>query len=108
MIEMVGRAKKDSLTNSLLDYLMGEDDYGEPKDPIYTYNVHYFMQIYRILNLYKQAAKISITIANQEQESGDYKAAHFMILETFRDMKINKIKIPNEISNKLMILHSYN
>lgn len=102
MIEMVGRAKKDSLTNSLLDYLMGEDDYGEPKDPIYTY------KIYRILNLYKQAAKISITIANQEQESGDYKAAHFMILETFRDMKINKIKIPNEISNKLMILHSYN
>jgi hypothetical protein len=43
MIEMVGRAKKDSLTNSLLDYLMGEDDYGEPKDPIYTYKVHYFM-----------------------------------------------------------------
>lgn len=39
MIEMVGRAKKDNLTNSLLDYLMGEDEYGEPKDPIYTYRV---------------------------------------------------------------------
>lgn len=47
MIEMVGRVKKDVLTNQLLDYLMGEDDYGEPKDPIYTY------KIYRILNLYK-------------------------------------------------------
>ena len=39
MIELVGNAKKDNLTNSLLDYLMGEDDYGEPKDPIYTYKV---------------------------------------------------------------------
>jgi hypothetical protein len=39
MIEMVGRVKKDVLTNQLLDYLMGEDDYGEPKDPIYTYKV---------------------------------------------------------------------
>jgi hypothetical protein len=41
MIEMVGRVKKDVLTNQLLDYLMGEDDYGEPKDPIYTYKVIY-------------------------------------------------------------------
>ena len=39
MIDMIGRAKKDNLTNSHLDYLMGEDEYGEPKDPIYTYKV---------------------------------------------------------------------
>jgi hypothetical protein len=44
MIEMVGRAKKDNLTNSLLDYLMGEDDYGEPKDPIYTYKVPFLFK----------------------------------------------------------------
>ena len=42
MIEMVGRAKKDNLTNNLLDYLMGEDEYGEPKDPIYTYKVKFY------------------------------------------------------------------
>ena len=53
MIELVGKAKKDTLTNSLLDYLMGEDDYGEPKDPIYTYKVISLIKIYRILNLYK-------------------------------------------------------
>lgn len=46
MIEMVGRAKKDNLTNSLLDYLMGEDEYGEPKDPIYTYRVYKFYYRY--------------------------------------------------------------
>jgi hypothetical protein len=107
MIEMVGRAKKDTLTNSLLDYLMGEDEFGEPKDPIYTYKVSPFYQIYRILNLFKQAAKISLTIANQEQESGDYKAAHYMLLETYKDMKANNIKIPVEIANKLLIIHSY-
>lgn len=98
---MVGRAKKENLTNALLDYLMGEDEYAEPKDPIYTY------KIYRILNDYKQAAKISLTIANQEQESGDYKAAHLMLLETYKDMKKHNIKIPVEISNKLLIIHSY-
>jgi hypothetical protein len=32
------------LTNSLLDYLMGEDDYGEPKDPIYTYKVPFLFK----------------------------------------------------------------
>jgi len=42
MIEMIGRAKKDNLTNNLLDYLMGEDEYGEPKDPIYTYKVKFY------------------------------------------------------------------
>ena len=31
-----------------------------------------------------------------------------MLFETFKDMKTNNIKIPVEISNKLMILHSYN
>lgn len=31
-----------------------------------------------------------------------------MILETFRDMRNNKVKVPSEISNKLLILHSYN
>ena len=45
MIDMIGRAKKDNLTNSLLDYLMGEDEYGEPKDPIYTYKVIFKIQL---------------------------------------------------------------
>lgn len=31
-----------------------------------------------------------------------------MLYETFKDMKANNIRIPVEISNKLMILHSYN
>ncbi len=30
-----------------------------------------------------------------------------MLYETYKDMKSNNVKIPIEISNKLMILHSY-
>ena len=48
---------------------MGETD-GQPKDPIYTY------KLYRILKNYRNAAKIAVTIASQEQEAGNYKNAH--------------------------------
>lgn len=48
---------------------MGEID-GKPKDPIYTY------KLYRILKNYRNAAKIAVTIASQEQENGNYKNAH--------------------------------
>jgi hypothetical protein len=39
---------------------MGEAD-GQPKDPIHTY------RLYRILKNFKNAAKIAVTIASQEQ-----------------------------------------
>lgn len=57
------------MIQELLDYLMGEAD-GQPKDPIHTY------RLYRILKNFKNAAKIAVTIASQEQETGNYKAAH--------------------------------
>ena len=41
---------------------MGEDEYGNPKDTIYMYKV------YRVLGLFKQASKIAITIASDDQE----------------------------------------
>ena len=55
---MIGQVKNDNLTESLLDYLMGEDEIAVPKEPIYTYKV------YRVLGLFKQAAKIAVTIAS--------------------------------------------
>jgi hypothetical protein len=44
---MIGRVNNENLTHQLLDYLMGEDEYGNPKDAIYTYKV------YRVLGLFK-------------------------------------------------------
>jgi WD repeat-containing protein 19 len=70
MIELIEKnSTQEHLIQELLDYLMGEAD-GQPKDPIHTY------RLYRILKNFKNAAKIAVTIASQEQETGNYKAAH--------------------------------
>ena len=100
MIEMVGRVKMDSLTHELVDYLMGEKD-GVPKEPQHTF------KLYRAIGNTKQAIKIAITIANQEQELGNYKYAHDILFETYKDIRQNKLHIPFDLNQKLMILHSY-
>lgn len=100
MIEMVGKVKIDSLTHELVDYLMGEKD-GIPKEPQHTF------KLYRAIGNTKQAIKIAITIANQEQELGNYKYAHDILFETYKDIRQNRLHIPYELNQKLMILHSY-
>ena len=61
MLELIEKNKtQEHLIQELLDYLMGETD-GQPKDPIYTY------KLYRILENFRNAAKIAVTIASQEQ-----------------------------------------
>ena len=60
-IEVVGKARSDMLTHTLIDFLMGERD-GEPKDPNYIY------RLYVSLGNYEQAASTSILIARQERE----------------------------------------
>ena len=100
MIEMVGRVKIDPLTHELVDYLMGEKD-GIPKEPQHTF------KLYRAIGNTKQAIKIAITIANQEQELGNYSYAHEILFETYKDIRQNKLHIPYDLNQKLMILHSY-
>ena len=63
---MVGKARNDMLTHTLIDFLMGETD-GVPKDPNYIY------RLYMALGSYSQAAKTAIIIAKQEQDLGNYK-----------------------------------
>lgn len=81
MIEMVGKVKIDALTHELVDYLMGEGPDGVPKDPKHTF------KLYRAIGDTGQAIKIAMTIANQEQELGNYKYAHEILFETYRDMR---------------------
>ena len=81
MIEMVGRVKIDALTHELVDYLMGEGPDGVPKDPKHTF------KLYRAIGDTGQAIKIAMTISNQEQELGNYKYAHEILFETYRDMR---------------------
>ena len=56
---------------------------------------------------YSEAARTAIIIAREEQNLGNYRATHDILLEIYLMLtKINS-KIPNEIEKMLMIIHSY-
>lgn len=98
--EVVGRARSDTLTHQLIDFLMGETD-GVPKDP------NYIFKLYMALGNYTQAAKTAIIIARQEQEVGNYRVAHQILFDTHRELSSQRIRVPQELANSLMLLHSY-
>jgi WD repeat-containing protein 19 len=99
-IEVVGKARSDPLTHQLINYLNGTTD-GIPKDP------NYIFRLYMALESYEQAAHIAVIIASQEQELGNYKVAHGILFDTYKDLEAQKIKIPTELKRNLMLLHSY-
>lgn len=99
-IEVVGKARSDALTHTLIDYLMGESD-NVPKDPNYVYRLH------KALGNYMQAAGTALIIAKQEQEMGNYKQAHSLLYRTYQDLKRQKLALPQELWRRLMVLHSY-
>mmetsp|Transcript_45688 Transcript_45688/g.108618 ORF Transcript_45688/g.108618 Transcript_45688/m.108618 type:complete len:1374 (-) Transcript_45688:21-4142(-) len=99
-IEVVGKARSDALTHTLIDYLMGEQD-NVPKDANYVYRLH------KALGNYMQAAGTAHIIAKQEQEMGNYKQAHQLLFRTYQDLKSQKLALPQELWRRLMLLHSY-
>lgn len=99
-IKMAARAKSDVIFMQLYDFFMGEVD-GIPKDPKFIYELNL------VMGKLKEAASTAIIIASEEQETGNYKAAHDRLFETIRDMRFQKIKVPQLLNNKLMIVHSY-
>ena len=76
-IDVVGEARDDSLTSTLIDYLMGTSD-GVPKDANYLFRLHI------ALRDYDAAAKTTVLIARQEQEMGNYKIAHRQLFDAHR------------------------
>jgi len=99
-IEVVGKARQDSLTTALIDHLMGDTD-GTPKDP------HYVFRLYMALGNFEKAAKTAVIIARQEQELGSYRAAHRILFETHRDLDAQRLRVPADLRRNLMLLHSY-
>ena len=49
---MVGKARNDMLTHTLIDFLMGETD-GVPKDPNYIYRLYMALGSYSQVRLIK-------------------------------------------------------
>ncbi|KAJ3110612.1 WD repeat-containing protein 19 [Phlyctochytrium bullatum] len=99
-IEAVGLAKNDALTHELIDYLMGESD-GVPKE------AKYIFKLYMSLGSFRDAARTAIIIAREEQTLGNYRAAHDLLLDNYRQLKRNKAPVPSDLDRMLMILHSY-
>uniref|UniRef100_H3HC99 Anaphase-promoting complex subunit 4 WD40 domain-containing protein n=1 Tax=Phytophthora ramorum TaxID=164328 RepID=H3HC99_PHYRM len=99
-IEVVGAARNDMLTHTLIDHLMGEQD-GIPKDP------HHIFRLYLALGNYTQAAKTAVIIARQEQELGNYKLARDVLVETSRQLRARRLRVARDLQNALALLHSY-
>lgn len=59
------------------------------------------------LGNFPQAAKTAVVIARQEQELGNYKAAHSVLFDTFRDLEAHSIRVPLDLISMLTLLHSY-
>ncbi|XP_061736502.1 WD repeat-containing protein 19 [Nerophis ophidion] len=99
-IETVGLAKDTSLTNLLIEYLMGESD-GIPKD------AKYLFRLYMALQQYREAGRTAIIIAREEQNAGNYRSSHNVLFSMYTQLQAHNIKIPAEMATNLMILHSY-
>jgi WD repeat-containing protein 19 len=99
-IELVGKAKSEVLTHTLVDYLTGETD-GITKDP------NYIFHLYMALGNFSQAARTAIIIARQEQEVGNYKVAHDILFQTSKDLDNVNIKVPLTLSRSLLLLHRF-
>ncbi|XP_045115021.1 WD repeat-containing protein 19-like isoform X2 [Portunus trituberculatus] len=99
-IDVVAAADDDGLTRQLIDFLMGEVD-GIPKD------AKYLFRLYMAKNQYREAAKTAIIIAREEQNSGNYRHAHDVLLGMYGELQRQKLKIPADMSSALLLLHSY-
>lgn len=99
-VECIGKANNEGLTNILIEYLMGDHD-EMPKD------AKYLFKLYLSLKKYVEAAKTAVLIARQEQISGNYRDAHDVLFGMYSDLQKESIKIPYELTQNLMLLHSY-
>lgn len=59
------------------------------------------------LGQYTEAAKTAIIIAEQDQESGNYRNARDVLFTMHQELKGQRTAIPFEMANSLMLLHSY-
>ena len=99
-IEVVGASGDPHLSRQLIDYLMGETD-GVPKD------AKYLFRLYMAKRQYKEAAKTAVIIAREEQAMGNYRNAHDVLFNMHQELVANRIAVPAEMRNNLMLLHSY-
>lgn len=97
-VEMVGNTKDDTLINELIDHLLGNQLESGP---------HFLTRLYVLLGKYKEACEIAISLAGQEQELSNYKNAHAIIVDLYRELKSRFLPVSFDLNHKLSVLHSY-
>eukprot|EP00043_Microstomoeca_roanoka_P010106 m.96337 g.96337 ORF g.96337 m.96337 type:complete len:1381 (-) comp14788_c0_seq1:232-4374(-) len=99
-IEAVGKANNESLTQKVVDYLLGSID-GVPKD------ANFLLKLYLSAGRYKEAARTAIIIAAEERTAGSYRTAHDILFDMYNELRSRNVSVPPELYNDLVILHSY-
>jgi WD repeat-containing protein 19 len=99
-VEVVGKARDDQLTHTLIDFLIGETD-NVPKDASYVYKT------YLAVGNFVQAARTAVVIATQEQALGNYKAGRDILFEAQRELSNRGLPVPSDLGGALVLLHSY-
>uniref|UniRef100_A0A0M3HPT2 COPI_C domain-containing protein n=1 Tax=Ascaris lumbricoides TaxID=6252 RepID=A0A0M3HPT2_ASCLU len=59
------------------------------------------------MQMNREAAKTAIIIAREEQARGCYRIAHQLLFGMHQELTQKGIKVPSEMENNLMLLHSY-
>ncbi|KPM07635.1 WD repeat-containing protein 19-like protein [Sarcoptes scabiei] len=99
-IDSATKAKDEEINRMILDLLLGETD-GIPRD------FKYLFRFYMKMQLWSEAAKTSIIIAREEQNSGNYRNAHQLLFQMCSELKLNQKPIPSEMIFNLMLVHCY-
>lgn len=120
-IECVARAQDDRLAEQLIGFLLGDGGDGEvegrgggggggatttgavgvPRDPKYLF------RLYMARGQLREAAKTAVIVAQQEQQSGNYRVAHGMLLGMCQELRRNGLPVGAEMREQLVLLHRY-
>lgn len=99
-IEAAATSKDDSVIGKVIDFLVGDVD-GVARD------FKYLFRLYMKLGHFKDAAKTAVTIANEEQATGNYRSAHTMLFKTSKELAKHSVRMPTEMASSLLLIHSY-
>jgi len=54
-----------------------------------------------------EAAKTATIVARQEQDTGNYNAAHATLLRACKELKAKHVQLPKDVLDALRVLHFY-
>lgn len=99
-IDCVASSNDDRLAAQLIEFLLGEND-GAPKDPKLLF------RLYMARKQFREAAKTSVIISNQEQIIGNYRSAHDLLFSMYQELRRNSLTVANDMKFNLNLLHRY-